>query len=171
MRERCKGNVGLLFYCSRRTSVCEKALRRIAGWFHLSLSAVRICTREDRLNQNMAALLKGAEMVFTVGEAAGGRPACCEPLFRTLRVPVGGDGEPVGVMRLHGRETAGYLVESIDQAILILPDDPSDILEMLPEAFDRLKQKFGLDGEIPAPKKLQFGPMAEKEAASEAAFL
>ncbi len=166
MREIGKGNVGLLFYCSRRTSVCEKTLRRAAGWFRLSLSTVRICTREDRLNPNMAALLKGAKVVFTVSEAAGGRPACCGPLFHTLRVPVGGDGEPVGVMRLHGRETTGYLVESIGQAILILPDDPSDILEMLPEAFDRLKQKFGLSGQIPVPKKLQFDSLNERETVS-----
>lgn len=149
-------DAGLLFYCSRRTSVCEKTIRRAANWFHLALAEVRVCTREDRLNPNMAALLKETAVVFTVSEAAGGRPACSVPLFRTLRVPTGGDGEPAGVLRLPGRETVGYLVESADRAILILPDDPGEILEMLPAAFGRLKRKFGLSGEIPVPREIDF---------------
>lgn len=149
-------DAGILFYCSRRTSVCEKTIRRSSGWFHLTLKEVRACTQEGRLNPNMAALLKEAGVVFVISEAAGNRPACSAPLFRTLRVPTGADGEPLGVLRLPGRETAGYLVESADRAILILPDDPGEILEMLPAAFGRLKQKFGLSGEIPPRKEIRF---------------
>lgn len=155
-------DAGLLFYRSRRTSVCEKTIRRAAGWFHLSLGDVRVCTREDRLNPNMAELLKNAEVVFTISKGDGGCPACAAPLFGTLHVPVGEDGEPVGVLRLTGRETKGYLVESEDRAIFILPDDPSEILEMLPAAFERLKQKFELEGEIPAPKDIDFQFSPEK---------
>ncbi|QAT51079.1 hypothetical protein EQM14_15605 [Caproiciproducens sp. NJN-50] len=149
-------DAGLLFYCSRRTSVCEKTIRRAAGWFSLALAEVRVCTLENRLNPGMAELLKKNAVVFTVSEAAGGRPACSAPLFRTLRVPTGEDGEPAGVLRLPGRESTGYLVESADRAILILPDDPGEILEMLPAAFGRLKPKFGLSGEIPAPVRMDF---------------
>ncbi|MFU0832129.1 MAG: Protein-tyrosine-phosphatase [Oscillospiraceae bacterium] len=149
-------NAGLLFYCSRRTSVCEKTIRKTAGWFYLPLVHVRVCTQEKRLNPSMAALLKRAEVVFTVSEAAGGRPTCCVPMFRTLHVPIGSDGEPIGVLRLPARETTGYLIESVDRAILILPDDPSEILQMMPAAFARLKKKFGLKGEIPPPKRIKF---------------
>ena len=155
-------NAGLLFHCSRRTSACEKMLRRASGWFHLSFADVRVCTREDRLNPNMAALLKESAMVFAVSEAAGGRPACAAPLFRTLRVPLDGAGEPVGVLRLHGRETTGYLVESADRAILVLPDDPGEMLEMLPAAFGRLKQKFGLEGQFPPKKEIVFSSLNER---------
>jgi hypothetical protein len=155
-------DAGLLFYRSRRTSVCEKTIRRAAGWFHLSLGDVRVCTRDERLNPNMAALLKKAAVVFTVSEAAGGRPACSAPLLSTLRVPLGADGEPAGVLRLPGRETKGYLVESADRAILILPDDPSEILEMLPCAFGRLKRKFELEGELPPKMEITFGSLQER---------
>lgn len=155
-------DAGLLFYCSRRTSVCEKTIRRASGWFQLNLEEVRVCTREDRLNPCMAELLKEAAVIFTVSEAVGARPACSAPLFRTLRVPLGADGEPAGVLRLRGRETTGYLVESADRAILILPDDPSEVLEMLPAAFGRLKSKFGLEGEIPVRKEIHFEYFVEK---------
>ncbi|WP_411676042.1 hypothetical protein [Caproicibacter sp.] len=159
-------DAGLLFYCSRRTSVCEKLIRRSAGWFQLPLVQVRVCTREERLNPNMAALLKDAAAVFVVSEAVAGRPLCSAALFRTLRVPIGGDGEPAGVLKLAGRETTGYLVESQDRAILILPDDPSEILEMLPAAFERLKKKFGLSGEIPKQKEIRFVIPTDEEDAS-----
>ena len=154
-------DAGLLFYCSRHTSVCEKTIRRASGWFQLNLADVRVCTREDRLNPNMAELLQETAVVFTVSEAVGARPACSAPLLRTLRVPLGADGEPSGVLRLPGRETAGYLVESADRAILILPDDPSEVLEMLPAAFGRLKRKFELEGEIPAKREIVFSSMNE----------
>ncbi|XOQ43215.1 MAG: Protein-tyrosine-phosphatase [Clostridium sp.] len=149
-------NAGLLFYCSRRTSVCEKMIRKTSGWFYLPLSDVRVCTQEKRLNPSMAGLLKNAHVVFTVSAPASGRPICCEPMFRTLHVPIDANGEPIGVLRLRARETTGYLIESIDRAILILPDDPSEILQMMPAAFARLKKKFGLKGEIPPPKKIRF---------------
>jgi len=149
-------NAGLLFYCSRRTSVCEKTIRKTAGWFYLTMQDVRVCTQEKRLNPSMAALLKNDAIVFTVSEAVGGRPACCEPMFHTLHVPVDADDEPIGVLRLTARETTGYLIESVDRAILILPDDPGEILQMMPTAFDRLKKKFELKGEIPPPKKIRF---------------
>lgn len=155
-------NAALLFYCSRRTSVCEKTIRRAAAGFSLPLAEVRVCTREERLNPSMAALLKNSGVVFTLSETVRHCPACAAPLFRTLKVPVGADGEPVGVLRLPGRETAGYLVESVDRAILILPDDPSEILEMLPPAFKRLKNKFQMNGTLPEKKEIRFGSLMEK---------
>jgi hypothetical protein len=155
-------NAALLFYCSRRTSVCEKVIRRASSCFYLPLLDVRVCTREAHLNPSMAVLLKKAKVVFTLSEAVQNRPACAGPMFRTLKVPIGADGEPVGVLRLQGRQAAGYLVESADRAILILPDDPSEILEMLPLAFRRLKSKFELNGSLPEKKEIRFGSLMEK---------
>lgn len=154
---------GLLFYCSRRTSVCEKVIRRSASGFSLPLEEVRVCIREDRLNPVMAAMLKKFAVVFTISEAVAKRPVCAAPLFQTLRVPIGPDGEPVGVLRLSGTEMAGYLVESADRAILILPDDPSEVLKMLPKAFERLRKKFGLRGELPKRPVIQFSALPEEK--------
>lgn len=153
---------GLLFYCSRRTSVCEADIVRAAGWFGLKAAGERICTREDRLNRCMAALFRTADVVFVVGRPEKGRPSCAEPLFRTLGVPLGEDGEPKGVRRLAGRETVGYLVESARQAIVILPDDPCEILAMLPAAMERLRAKFGLSGGFPAKRKLDYENLVEQ---------
>ena len=148
---------GLLFYCARRTSVCEEDVAAAAGWFGLSISSVEVCARESLLDHCMAALLKDADVVFAVGGLSGGRPSCAAPIFKTLRVPLGADGEPTGVKKLPGKEAAGYLVESVRQAIAVLPDDPCELLLMLPAAMERLKDKFSLSGEIPAEKELDYG--------------
>lgn len=153
---------GLLFCRSGRTSVCERLLGRMAGRFGVELSDVEVCTRDSLLNPCMAALLRGHAVVFAVGGTSDGRPSCAEPLFRTLGVPLDARGEPVGVLGLPGGGLRGYLVESADRAILLLPDDPSAMLEMLPPAFRRLKQKFGLSGEFPEEPKIDFKRLVEK---------
>lgn len=140
---------GILFCTARRTSVCQKLLSRTFGWFGLHTGQVRACAVPERLNGSIAALLKTSAAVCVLSPAAGGRPECAAPVFATLKIPLAPDGEPRGVLKLRGREAAGYLIESSNQAILLLPDDPCELLEMLPAACARLKEKFGLEGEIP----------------------
>lgn len=153
---------GLLFFRSGRTSVCERLLGRTAEWFGMELSGVKVCTRDSLLNPCMAALLRDNAVVFAVGGASDGRPSCAEPLFRTLGVPLDAHGEPDGVLKLPGGGGAGYLLESADRAILLLPDDPSAMLGMLPPAFRRLKQKFGLSGEFPGEPKIDYERLVEE---------
>ena len=140
---------GILFCSARRTSVCQKLLSRTFGWFGLSVGEVRACASADRINGGMSALLKNCAAVCLLCPSAGGRPDCAAPLFATLKIPLDSRGEPRGVLRLRGRKITGYLIESSSQAILLLPDDPCELLEMLPAACARLKEKFGLEGEIP----------------------
>ena len=131
---------GLLFYLARRTSACQRVLGRSAGYFGAAFPDVRVCVRKEALNGAIARLLKQYPMVFVVGSAPGRRPECAGPVFNTLHVPPDANGEPRGILRLAGAEKVGYLIESADQAILLLPDDPYEILKMAPSAFARLKR-------------------------------
>ena len=140
---------GLLFYLARRTSSCQRVLKRSAGYFGTEIADVRFCVKAEDLNGSLAHLLKQYPAVFVVGSAPGTRPECAEPIFRTLRVPLGEGGEPQGILRLPGAEKGGYLIESTSQAILLMPDDPYEVLKMAPPAFSRLSKKFGLTGEFP----------------------
>ena len=140
---------GLLFYAARRTSVCQKLLSRTFGWFGVQITTVKVCMEESRINRSMAALLRSNRIVFLVGASEGGRPACAAHIFQTLKIPTDREGEPRGIKKLRGPLVTGYLIESAHQAIVLIPDDPCEILEMLPTLCDRLKQKFNLEGEIP----------------------
>lgn len=140
---------GILFCTARRTSVCQKLLSRTFGYFGLSIGEVRACAAPERLNGGIAALLKTSAAVCVLSPDADRRPECAAPIFATLKIPLDSEGEPRGVRKLSGRAAVGYLIESSNQAILVMPDDPCELLEMLPAACARLKEKFGLEGEIP----------------------
>ena len=155
-------DAGILFYFARQTSACQRTLRRAAELFGVKIADVRVCAREDGLNAALARMLRERTAVFLVGGCPGRRPDCAGPVFRTLGVPPDREGEPRGVLRAAGREKTGYVVESADQAILILPDDPYEILTMLPATFGRLKRKFGLPGEFPKTER----PDYEKRVAA-----
>lgn len=140
---------GLLFFLARRTSACQRVMNRAAAYFNVELSDIRVCVQKPGLNGSISHLLKDRPMIFLVGSSPERRPECAEPIFNTLRVPLDREGEPKGILKLKGAEKTGYVIESINQAIILLPDDPYEILKMLPSAFDRLKRKFALTGEFP----------------------
>lgn len=142
-------DAAILFFLAHRTSACQRTLVRAGGFFGVDAECISVCASPQNLNSCLSALLKDKTIVFLVGASEGKRPECAAPIFRTLRVPLGRSGEPKGIMKLHGAEQTGYLVESINQAIVLLPDDPYEILQMLPGAFDRLKTKFSLEGAFP----------------------
>ncbi|HEX3016647.1 MAG TPA: hypothetical protein VHP31_02190 [Caproicibacter sp.] len=140
---------GLLFFLARRTSACQRVMNRSAVYFDVEISDVRVCVQEKGLNGNISRLLKERPMIFLVGASPEYRPDCSESIFKTLHVPLDRLGEPKGILKLRGADKTGYLIESMNQAIILLPDDPYEILKMLPAAFERLKRKFGLTGEFP----------------------
>lgn len=140
---------GLLFIFARKTSACQRVVTRSAGYFDVAVRGVRVCVRPESMNGAIARLLKQYPAVFVVGAAPGPRPECAGQIFNTLHVPPDENGEPRGILRLSGPEKTGYLIESADQAIVLLPDDPYEILRMAPAAFARLKRKFVLPGEFP----------------------
>lgn len=143
---------GILFYFARRTALCQTAVQQAAGWYGLTADEFLACTKDSDLNGMIAQLLEDHNLIFIIGTCPDARPACAEPVFRTLRIPLDPQGEPQGVLKLAGLKKSGYLVESDTQAILLLPDLPDEIEKMLPAAFEHLKKKFGLQGETPAPK-------------------
>ncbi len=143
---------GLLFFQARRTSACQRILTRAAGYFSIEVPDVYTCVQKSDLNNSIARILKKRTIIFLVSSAPGPRPECAGAIFNTLHVPPDETGEPKGILRLYGDSKVGYLVESVDQAIVLFPDDPYEILKMAPKTFAQLKKKFHLPGSFP-PKK------------------
>lgn len=154
-------NAGLLFYFARKTSLCQKQLSRYAGYYELSVSDVKICAKKDGLRPAMGQLISSLPVVFLVGSSPEERPSCALPIFETLNIPLDSAGEPKGVLRLSGTEKKGYLIESLNQAIVILPDIPEELMQMLPQACERLKQKFDLNGEPPVKVNIDYEALIE----------
>lgn len=137
-------DTAVIFYEAHRTSICQELL----GHSGITFTAIRTATNLKRLHAALAELLNESPVVLIVGPAEGGQPECTLEICRILGVPTKG-GRPDGVLRLSGQKnTKGYLIESLRQAIALLPDDPDSLGAMLPDLNRRLRDKFSL----PAPE-------------------
>lgn len=152
---------GLIFHFARRTDDCSDAIECAVKCFGINISIVKPCTNDKYLNSRIANMLKKVRVVFLVGRSAEKYPDCAESIFKTLRVPVDSSGEPKGVMELFGKEKGGYVIESVGQAIVLFPDMPDEINEMLPQMCKRLKEKFGLEGNLRAPALIDCKKLTE----------
>lgn len=150
-------NTGLLFYLAHRTSLCQRLITRYAGYFDLTFPGIKICAKQAGLRPSMANLIARYPVVFVVGAATeSARPECARLIFDTLKIPLDSHGEPKGVLRLNGNKVTGYLIESMNQAIAVLPDIPEELELMLPLTCKRLQQKFDLSGEPPAIQDIDY---------------
>ncbi len=154
-------DAAILFYLAHRTSACQRTIARACGFFGVDPDCIAVCARRQDLNGCLSKLLRDKSVVFLVSAAGEKRPDCAAPVFQTLRVPLDRAGEPKGILKLRGAEQTGYLVESVNQAIALLPDDPYEILRMAPALFVRLKTKFSLEGDVP-PRTIPAAELGEK---------
>ncbi len=155
-------NTGLLFYLSRKTSLCQKQIARYVMHYDIAVSNVKICAKQSGLRPAMAALLEAHPVVFVVSGCPEAQPAAARPIFETLHIPLNTEGEPKGVLRLNGSKKNGYLVESVNQAIVIFPDNPAELAALLTQACERLNLKFSLSGEPPKESDVDYGTLVEE---------
>ena len=154
-------NAGLLFYLARRTSLCQKRISQYIKYYDLSVSNVKICAKKDDLHPAMSQLIAALPLVFIVSDAPERQPACALPIFDTLRIPLYPHNEPKGILQLKGTDKNGYLIESLNQAIVVLPDIPEEIMQMLPTACERLNLKFTLNGSVPSEPEINYEELIE----------
>ena len=128
-------NAGLIFYFAHRTLRCQNKIEEALRFYGSGIADVKICAKKTDLSSTMARLLRTLPAVFVVGDSPESMPDCAPPLFKILHIPVGRSGEPKGVLRLNGTDKTGYLIESLNQAIVVLPDVPellTPIIYVLP---------------------------------------
>lgn len=154
-------NAGLLFYLARKTSQCQREVGRCAAYFDIMVPEAAVCAKETALRPAIAQMIYSLPVVFVVSGSQSSRLCCAQPLFQILQIPLDSDDEPKGVLRLKSANQSGYLIESLNQAIVLLPDEPGELAQMLPQAFSRLKTKFKLDGELPKPVKIDYEALVE----------
>ncbi len=114
----------IIFYSARKTSLCEKALRKCLPELGLNLSSAVFATKRPMLGEALTQAFTDADVVFTVGglefeddrsirdiisqAAAGSGPSLC----RRLKNEGGCDG---------------FLIRAGGQLLVMLPDEPEQI--------------------------------------------
>ena len=117
----------IIYYSARKTSFCEKALKKAFPEMGLNLISAVFATMRSTLGEELKKAFEACDVVFTVGglefednrsvrdiisqASAGSKPSLC----RRLENPGGDDG---------------YLVRAGNQLLVMLPDEPLQIEEM-----------------------------------------
>lgn len=135
-----------VLYCNaRRTAYCQELLKN--SGFRLT----QICASKGSPVGQLGGLLAKSRLVLLLGPERGGEPTFGEPFFKALHVPML-QGNPQGVLVLQGTACTGWLIESRDQAVALLPDRPEHLTTLLPELWLRLRNKFDLpQPAVPSP--------------------
>ena len=117
-------NCTIIYYSARKTSFCEKALKKGFSALGLNFTSAVFATKREALGEALINAFSGADIVFTVGglefrdsrsvrdiisqAAAASKPTLC----RKLKNEKGDDG---------------FLLRAGNQHLVMLPDEPEQI--------------------------------------------
>ena len=121
----------LVFYLARKTSYCEKALKKSLSKLQIELNTVCASTNPLMLGEKLTEALKICNLVFIIGGLGfSGENRLSDVLSRALATTkvkisdVKKLSNPVG-------KNCGYIIRSGKQLIVALPDNPEELNAML----------------------------------------
>lgn len=142
----------LIFYLAHRTGACEDALSEALAPAGIQLGAVAAATSPTELTYALAQAVRHSNLIFVVGglNKLGGEDvlsvigkALSLPLLPSKRRP--GCRIPEGAGMLESGEQVGYAMESGRQTLVLLPDQPLHLTDMLQrQLLPFLCRKYGL---------------------------
>lgn len=128
----------ILFYKSRKTSYCEKALKRKLSEISMTNNRIIAQVTPMNLGETLCESLTLCNLVIIVG---GFSKNDDENLLTVLSRALSSAGLTLSnVRKLKGAFVDGYIIKYNKQVILALPDNPSEIEFLLSDTFlDYLK--------------------------------
>ena len=128
----------ILFYKSRKTSYCEKALKRKLSEIKFNSNRIIAQVTPMNLGETLCESLTLCNLVVVVG---GFSKNDDENLLTVLSRALSSAGLTLNnIRKLKGAFVDGYIIKYNKQMILALPDNPSEIEFLLSETFlDYLK--------------------------------
>ena len=128
----------ILFYKSRKTSYCEKALKRKLSEIKFNSNRIIAQVTPMNLGETLCESLTLCNLVVIVG---GFSKNDDENLLTVLSRALSSAGLTLNnIRKLKGAFVDGYIIKYNRQMILALPDNPSEIEFLLSETFlDYLK--------------------------------
>ncbi len=123
----------LLFYKSRKTSYCEKALKQKLSQIDMSANRVIASVAPTSLGETLCESLTLCNCVVVIG---GFSKNDSENLATVLSRALSNSGLTLSnIRKLKGAITDGYIIKYNKQTILALPDNPDEIFYLLNESF------------------------------------
>lgn len=135
----------LIFYLARRTSYCEKALKKQLEEIGLELNAVTASTTPPMLGEKLITALNRCNLVFIIGGLGfSGKNGLSEVLSKALSATKVTPSD-IKKLRSDAGKQYGYLIRCGRQMIVALPDKPDELSQMFSPALTGcIKNSFGI---------------------------
>ena len=117
----------VIFYSARKTSFCEKALRKCLAPLHLRISTACFANGARQLGERLIEAFSSNEICVVVG----GEGFSDDRSVTRIISNAAASSRPETVRRLPCRSGCGYLLRAGGQLLLLLPDEPESIEEIL----------------------------------------
>ncbi len=120
-------NCTIIYYSARKTSFCEKALKKCFPEMGLTLDTAVFATQKRGLGDALIGAFAKTDVVFTVGGLEfGDSRAICEIVSQAAA-----GSEPTLCRRLKNDSgDDGYLIRAGKQLLVMLPDEPEQLAQM-----------------------------------------
>ena len=129
----------LIFYAARKTSLCERSLRKSFSELDLIADEAKFAANCKTLGELVVSSLKTNDIVFVTGGLdIGGESDSPSVFARALA-----DNPPKEMKRLKNSSGSdGYVFASDSQAIILLPDDPQQIENIMNGALRGFLKRY-----------------------------
>lgn len=125
----------LIFYLARRTSYCEKALKKQLEELGLGLNVVTASTTPVMLGEKLIESLGRCNLVFIIGGLGfTGKNGLSDVLSKALSATKVTSAD-IRKLRNDIGKQYGYLIRCGKQMIVALPDKPEELSEMFSPAL------------------------------------
>ncbi len=118
----------IVFYSAQKTSVCERALKKCLSANQLSHSGSVFATKSEALGAWLIEALRDSDIAFLIGGLDFDDSRSAVKIISNAAA----DSEPELIKRLRGIDGRdGYMLQSGDKLIVMLPDNPVQIEEIV----------------------------------------
>ena len=133
----------LIFYLARKTSYCEKALKKQLEEIGMGLYTVTASTTPLMLGEKLIASLGRCNLVFIIGGLGfSGKNGLSQVLSKALSATKVTTSD-IKKLRSEAGKQYGYLIRCGKQMIVALPDKPDELSEMFsPALVEYIKNAF-----------------------------
>lgn len=129
----------LIFYAARKTSLCERSLRKSFSELDLIADEAKFAANCKTLGELVVSSLKTNDIVFVTGGLDIGGESDSPSVFARAFA----DNPPLEMKRLkNSYGSDGYVFASDSQAIILLPDDPQQIENIMNGALRGFLKRY-----------------------------
>lgn len=129
----------LIFYAARKTSLCERSLRKSFSELDLIADEAKFAANCKTLGELVVSSLKTNDIVFVTGGLDIGGDTDSPSVFARALA----DNPPKEMKRLKNSSGSdGYVFATESQAIILLPDDPQQIESIMNGALRGFLKRY-----------------------------